>query len=331
MRAIEERLKGSGIKWTILRPGLFMQNLVGQAASIKDAGKIVGAAAKDLKIAFIDVRDTGAVGARILIDPAPHAGKTYEFTGKLISFGEIADTFSSVLGKPVSYVPVTLEQTEQALKARNLPDWLFAHMLLIAKLTADGGFSTENTKPIEDIVKRPPITIKKFVEDFKGDVCVRLHGRTICEGGCAVRGGALSARRRAPMFVHCCHCRDCQRQTGSAFVLNALIEADRVELLSGNVEGAAVPTDSGRPHVIHRCPSCKIAVWSVYGGVDKLRFVRIGTLDDPAALTPDVHIYTRSKLPWIALPDGVPAFEAYYDSKKLWPAASLERRRAIFG
>jgi NAD(P)H dehydrogenase (quinone) len=166
--AIEDRLKGSGIKWVILRPGLFMQNLVGQAASIKDAGKIVGAAPKDMKIAFIDVRDTGAVGARILLDPAPHAGKTYEFSGKLISFGEIADTFSSVLGKPVSYVPVTLEQTEQALKARNLPDWLFTHMLLIAKLTADDAFSSENTKPIEDIAKRPPISFKKFVEDFKG-------------------------------------------------------------------------------------------------------------------------------------------------------------------
>jgi len=166
--AIEERLKGSGIKWTILRPGLFMQNLVGQAASIKDAGKIVGAAAKDLKIAFIDVRDTGAVGARILMDPEPHAGKTYEFSGKLISFGEIADAFSAVLGKAVNYVPVTLEQTEQALKARNLPDWLFAHMLLIAKLTANGNFSNENTKPIEDIAKRPPITFKKFIEDFKG-------------------------------------------------------------------------------------------------------------------------------------------------------------------
>ncbi len=165
--AIEAQLRGSGIKWVILRPGLFMQNLFGQAASIKDAGKIVGAAAKDLKLAFIDVRDTGAVGARILIDPGPHAGKTYEFTGKLVSFGEIADAFSSVLGKAVSYVPVTLEQTEQALKARNLPDWLFAHMLLIAKLTANGGFSTENTKPIEDIVKRPPIAFKKFVEDFK--------------------------------------------------------------------------------------------------------------------------------------------------------------------
>jgi hypothetical protein len=150
------------------------------------------------------------------------------------------------------------------------------------------------------------------------------------QGGCAC--GAVRYRLASPpMFVHCCHCRDCQRQTGSAFVLNALIEADRVMLLSGDVEGVAVPTDSGRPHRIYRCPSCEIAVWSVYGGVDKLRFVRTGTLDNPAALTPDVHIYTRSKLPWIALPDGVPAFEAYYDSKKLWPAASLERRRAIFG
>jgi len=150
------------------------------------------------------------------------------------------------------------------------------------------------------------------------------------EGGCAC--GAVRYRlMSAPMFVHCCHCRDCQRQTGSAFVLNALIEADRVELKSGDVEGNAVPTDSGRPHVIYRCPSCKVAVWSNYGGVEKLRFVRIGTLDEPSALPPDVHIYIRSKLPWIALPEGVPAFDGYYDSKKLWPPASLERRRAIFG
>src|SRR6266516_1935010 len=110
------------------------------------------------------------------------------------------------------------------------------------------------------------------------------------EGGCAC--GAVRYRLlSAPMFVHCCHCRDCQRQTGSAFVINALIETDRIALLSGSPEAAAVPTDSGRPH----------------------------------------HIYTRTKLPWVALPAGVPAFEAYYDSSKLWPAASLERRRAILG
>jgi len=150
------------------------------------------------------------------------------------------------------------------------------------------------------------------------------------EGGCAC--GALRYRLASPpMFVHCCHCRDCQRQTGSAFVLNALIEADRVELLSGDTEMVTVPTDSGRPQKISRCASCKTAVWSVYGGFDKLRFVRVGTLDDPAALPPNVHIYVRSKLPWVTLPGGVAAFDAYYDSKTLWPRESLERRQAIFG
>jgi len=150
------------------------------------------------------------------------------------------------------------------------------------------------------------------------------------EGGCAC--GAVRYRMEsAPMFVHCCHCRDCQRQTGSAFVINALIETDRVILLSGQLEAVPVPTDSGRPHAIYRCPRCHTAVWSEYGGVSALRFVRVGTLDKPAALPPDVHIYTRSKLPWVALPQGVPAFEAYYNSRDLWPQASLERRRAIFG
>ena len=83
--------------------------------------------------------------------------------------------------------------------------------------------------------------------------------------------------------------------------------------------------------MIHRCPVCKVAVWSQYGGREKLSFIRVGALDDPSALPPDVHIYIRSKLPWVALPDGVPAFEAYYDSKTLWPPESLERRKAIFG
>ena len=150
------------------------------------------------------------------------------------------------------------------------------------------------------------------------------------DGGCAC--GRIRYRLASkPMFVHCCHCRDCQRQTGSAFVLNALIETDRVERLSGETEAVPVPTDSGRPHVIHRCPACKVAVWSHYGGGPALSFVRVGALDEPAALPPDVHIYTRSKLPWVALPPGVPAFEAYYDSKALWPAESLARRKALFG
>src|SRR5262245_55412087 len=125
------------------------------------------------------------------------------------------------------------------------------------------------------------------------------------EGGCAC--GAVRYRlRKAPMFVHCCHCRDCQRQTGSAFVLNALIETVHVAVLAGEPAPLAVPTDSGRPHRIFRCPACQTAVWSEYGGVAQLRFVRVGTLDHPTALTPDVHIYTRSKQPLVSLPSGIP-------------------------
>ncbi len=113
-----------------------------------------------------------------------------------------------------------------------------------------------------------------------------------------------------PLFVHCCHCRDCQRQTGSAFVINALIETDRVERLSGETE--AVPSDGQRPAACHpSLPDCKVAVWSLYGGRPQLSFVRVGALDEPATLPPDIHIYTRTKLPWVALPAGVPAVEAY--------------------
>ena len=150
------------------------------------------------------------------------------------------------------------------------------------------------------------------------------------EGGCAC-GKARYRLASAPMFVHCCHCRECQRQTGSAFVINALIETDRIALLAGAPKAVAVPAESGRPQEIYRCSECQTALWSQYGGSTLLRFVRVGTLDDPAALPPDVHIYTRSKLPWVTLPQAIPAFEAYYDSSRLWPAASLERRRAILG
>jgi hypothetical protein len=148
------------------------------------------------------------------------------------------------------------------------------------------------------------------------------------EGGCAC-GSFRYALKSAPMFVHCCHCRDCQRQTGSAFVINALIETDRIEAISGELEPVAMPTESGRPHDIYRCIRCRTAVWSDYGKRPGLRFVRVGTLDDPPEIPPDVHIYTRSKLPWVVLPDATPAFEAYYDMKSLWPAESLQRRYAV--
>jgi uncharacterized protein YbjT (DUF2867 family) len=165
--AIEERLRDSGIGWVILRPGLFMQNVLTQAAAIKNDNKMVLPFPKDLPVALTDVRDTGAVGARILIDPTPHAGKTYEFTGKLTNYGEFADVLSQVLGRTITYVGVTPEQAEQAMKSRGMPDWLVQHLVTIAKLGAKGAFSNESTGPIREIAKREPITTRQFVEDHK--------------------------------------------------------------------------------------------------------------------------------------------------------------------
>jgi hypothetical protein len=147
------------------------------------------------------------------------------------------------------------------------------------------------------------------------------------EGGCAC--GAVRYRLRSgPMFVHCCHCTDCQRQVGSAFVINALIETDRIEVQSGELAASRMPTESGRVHDVYRCTACGTAMWADYGGRPWLRFVRATTLDDRAALKPDVHIFTRSKLPWVELPADQPAFEVFYDMPTMWPAESLARREA---
>jgi hypothetical protein len=146
------------------------------------------------------------------------------------------------------------------------------------------------------------------------------------QGGCAC--GAVRYRLAAePMFVHCCHCLNCQRQTGSAFAINLLIESDRVELLRGTPEPVQVPRDDGSTQRIFRCPDCEVAVFSEYSS-KAVRFVRGGTLDEPRKVTPDVHIFTRSKVEWVELPPQTPAFEVYYDTKELWPPSSLERLRA---
>jgi hypothetical protein len=147
------------------------------------------------------------------------------------------------------------------------------------------------------------------------------------EGGCSC--GAVRYRLTSePLFTNCCHCLSCQRQTGSAFVINLLIEADRVELLAGDPQPIDVPRDDGSTQRIFRCPSCQVAVFSRYTR-EEVRFVRGGTLDEPASIQPDVHIFTRSKLPWVTIPESVPAFDVYYDAKALWPAESLERLEAI--
>jgi hypothetical protein len=136
----------------------------------------------------------------------------------------------------------------------------------------------------------------------------------------------------APLVVHCCHCRWCQRETGTAFALNALIEADRVVLLQGAPGIVDTPSNSGRGQRIARCPTCRIALWSNYAGAgDLIRFVRVGTLDEPDRLPPDIHIFTASRQPWVAIPSGMPAVPGYYDRERHWPEPSLARRRALLG
>ncbi len=147
------------------------------------------------------------------------------------------------------------------------------------------------------------------------------------EGGCTCR--AVRYRlTAAPLYVHCCHCTWCQRETGSAFAVNALIEATRVELLAGPHEDILTPSLSGKGQVIARCPECRVAVWSLYGSNPAIRFIRVGTLDDPARCPPDIHIFTASKLPWVAIPEGARAVPEFYSYRETWPAGSWARRAA---
>lgn len=148
------------------------------------------------------------------------------------------------------------------------------------------------------------------------------------EGGCTCR--AVRYRMEtAPIIVHACHCRWCQRETGSAFVLNAVIERSRVVLLQGDVEAVPVPSESGRGQTIVRCAQCRIALWSHYpGGGEEVAFVRVGTLDNPDAAPPDLQIYAESKQSWLVLPEGTRVFAQFYDAKVEWPPDSLLRWRA---
>ena len=149
------------------------------------------------------------------------------------------------------------------------------------------------------------------------------------EGGCDCRLLRYRMETR-PLFVHCCHCRWCQRESGASFALNAMIEADRVTVLAAEPELVDTPSASGYGQQFARCPKCRIAVWSNYAGAGPLvRFVRVGTLDEPDRLPPDIHIFTASKQPWVVIPPGAHAVPEYYDREKYWPAESLARRQVL--
>jgi len=153
------------------------------------------------------------------------------------------------------------------------------------------------------------------------------------EGGCTC-GHVRYKMTSEPLIVHCCHCRWCQRQTGTSYALNALIEADRVQLLKGTVAEIGIPSPGGYGQKISRCPDCQVALWSNYmvmfgGNGDLVRFVRVGTLDEPDLIAPDVHIYTSTKQPWVILPPDIQSADEYYDTETTWSNESLERRDVL--
>ena len=151
----------------------------------------------------------------------------------------------------------------------------------------------------------------------------------VSDGGCTCRRVRYRMAGR-PLFVHCCHCRWCQRESGAAFALNAMIESGRVELLQGEVDLVDTPSNSGKGQQIARCPVCRVAVWSHYAGAGAaVRFVRVGTLDTPDRWPPDIHIFTASRQPWVQLPAGTPAVPEYYKASEMWPPESLARRAAL--
>ena len=155
------------------------------------------------------------------------------------------------------------------------------------------------------------------------------EAEVIADGGCAC--GKIRFRiTLPPLFVHCCHCRWCQRETGASYALNALIETDRVSLLDGEPEMTLTPSNSGKGQEIWRCPHCRVALWSNYAGFGRrVSFIRVGTLDAPERIEPDIHIFTSSKQPWVVIPEGHAAVGEYYSLKEYWPESSRARLKKL--
>ena len=148
------------------------------------------------------------------------------------------------------------------------------------------------------------------------------------DGGCAC-GQVRYRLLERPMFVHCCHCTRCRRETGGPFAHHAMVEYTRFEVLQGEADFVRVPTDSGGRHWVARCPACRTAMWNEHGTRQAVtRYVRVGTLDEPAVLPPLAHIFVRSRQPWVVLDPAVPAFSGYYDAAAIWPSDSLARYEA---
>ena len=139
-------------------------------------------------------------------------------------------------------------------------------------------------------------------------------------------GGCTCAKIRfrlevAPIITHCCHCRNCQKASGSAFSINAMIESEHLTVLEGTPERFR-GTDSQE---VARCAACGLTLWSQHPHFgEAIAFVGVGVLDQGERLAPEAHYFTRSKHPWVQLPPDLPAFEALGYPEKPEAGARIE-------
>ena len=238
-----------------------------------------------------------------------------EYRDRIVGASELPRDRSTLLVRFMAAGPLLPEATaELAALEEGAHERTVAELILVDLEPTSGARSYRKASTAHDLDEERAMSTEQDLTFEGGCTCRRVRYRMVTR----------------PMFVHCCHCRWCQRETGASFALNAMIEADRVELRSGEVDVVNTPSNSGKGQRIARCPTCRVAVWSNYAGAgDAVRFVRVGTLDDPDRLPPDIHIFTSSKQPWVVIDPGTPAVVEYYKAAEYWPKESLERRAAL--
>jgi hypothetical protein len=149
-----------------------------------------------------------------------------------------------------------------------------------------------------------------------------MNGRCSC-------GEVVYRLRAEPLIVHACHCTWCQRESGSAFALNGMIETRCIEIITGAPVARDLPSSSGRGQRVYACGRCGVALWTHYRGAGPaFAYVKMGTLDDTSAVAPDVHIFTSTRQTWLALPDDVPVFEEFYRRSEVWRPEAYARFQA---
>jgi uncharacterized protein YbjT (DUF2867 family) len=161
---IEEELISSGLPYTLLRPTTFMQNTLATARAVASEGRIYQPF-QEGKLGMIDARDMGKVAAKVLTEEG-HEGKTYTLTGPAaISFYEIAEMLSEVLGKKVDYVPISLEKAKEAMLGMGLSEWK-AEVLIEYARAHSQGYSNFTTEDVEQLTGHPATSYREFATNF---------------------------------------------------------------------------------------------------------------------------------------------------------------------